>query len=287
MKSRLLDRSHTTKQTFAAKRNRYGNFLKIWHYHPELELVVILESVGTRFVGDSIEKFEPGELVLLGRNLPHMWLNDKQYFEKDSGLHAEALCIHFKEDFVGSSFLELSSTKHIANLFKAAQRGIRFIDIDFPVVQEISVLMKETCEFSKLIQMLNLLQKLAKHENIKLLSSEAYPVMKSQVDLDNTHEFIFKNFNKSIQLSDVAAIAKMNPSAFSRYFKRIHRKTFSKYLIEIRIGFACKLLMENKSNINFVAYEAGFNNISNFNKQFKSIMKMNPSEYIKYHQQIK
>lgn len=286
MKSRLLDRSYTSEEIFVAKRNKYENFLKIWHYHPELELVVILQSVGTRFVGDSIEKFEPGEVVLLGKNLPHMWLNDKQYFEKGSGLFAEALCIHFKEDFVGTPFLELSATKHISSLFRKAQRGIRFIDLDFAIVEEIVALMEGKSEFSKLIQMLNLLQKLAKHENIAFLASESYPVMKSKVDLDRTHEFIFENFNKAIQLSDVAAIANMNPSAFSRYFKRIHRKTFSRYLIEIRVGYACKLLMENKLNISHVGYESGFNNVSNFNKQFKSVMKMNPSEYIKFHQEM-
>ena len=103
---------------------------------------------------------------------------------------------------------------------------------------------------------------------------------------DKTHEYIFKNFTKQILLSDVAAIAHMNPTAFSRYFKRIHRKTFSRYLIEIRIGYACKLLIENKINVSSACYESGFNNISNFNKQFRNIMNMSPSQYIKQHRTV-
>jgi len=286
MKPRLLNRSNEQRQAFSIKRNQFPNFLKIRHYHPELELVYITKSTGTRFVGDNIEKFEPGELVLLGKNLPHMWLNDKEYFQSDSDLMADALCIHFKEDFTGKQFLELAGVEQLTELFKNARRGIRFIDLDFSAVEIMQELAKEKDEFQRLIVFLTLLQKLAKHKKINLLSSEGYLERKPDEHSDKTHEFIFKNFTKQILLSEVAAIARMNPSAFSRYFKRIHRKTFSRYIIEIRIGYACKLLIENKINISSACYESGFNNISNFNKQFRIIMDMNPSQYIKQHHKL-
>ncbi len=286
MKPRLLNRSNESRQAFSIKRNRFPNFLKIRHYHPELELVYIAESTGTRFVGDNIEKFEPGELVLLGENLPHMWLNDKDYFHPDSDLVADALCIHFKEDFTGNPFLELAGTEPLIELFKTARRGIRFINLEFPAAEMMQDLAKEKDEFQRLLQLLKLLYKLAKHSKTKLLSSEGYLERKPEENSDKTHEFIFKNFTKQILLSDVAAIANMNPTAFSRYFKRIHRKTFSRYLIEIRIGYACKLLIENKISVSSACYESGFNNISNFNKQFRSIMNMNPSQYTKQHQSV-
>jgi len=286
MKPRLLNRSNEQRQAFSIKRNRFPNFLKIRHYHPELELVYIAESTGTRFVGDKIEKFEPGELVLLGENLPHMWLNDKDYFQPDSDLMADALCIHFKEDFTGKQFLELTGTEPLTELFKNDRRGIRFIDLEFPVAEMMEELSEETDEFQRLLNFLKLLHKLAAHKQIKLLSSEGYLAQKPEEHSDKTHEFIFKNFTKQILLSDVAAIAGMNPTAFSRYFKRIHRKTFSRYIIEIRIGYACKLLIENKINISSACYESGFNNISNFNKQFRQIMDMSPTQYIKQHSNI-
>ena len=281
MKPKLLNRSSAQKKPFVVRDNKYPNFLKIWHYHSELELVVIKKSVGTRFVGDSIEKFEPGEVVLIGKNLPHMWLNAEAYFQKNSTLTAAAYSIHFREDFVGDSFLNLEGTEHISALFKKAKRGIRFINLTFPIVEKIDQLIAEKDAFAKLMKFLFILNQLAKHDAISLLSSEGYLYTKGSDGSDKTHEYIFKNFNKSIQLADVAAIQGMNPSAFSRYFKRIHRKTFSRYLIEIRIGYACKLLMENKSNISTVCYESGFNNLSNFNKQFRKIMGMSPSEYVR------
>lgn len=286
MKPRLLNRSNEQRQVFSIKRNRFPNFLKIRHYHPELELVYITESTGTRFVGDSIEKFEPGELVLLGKNLPHMWLNDKGYFQQESNLMADALCIHFKEDFMGKPFLELAGTEPLSELFQNARRGIRFIELGFSAAEMMQELAEEKDEFQRLLKLLQLLHQLAKHRHIKLLSSEGYLERKPEEHSDKTHEFIFKNFTKQILLSDVAAIARMNPTAFSRYFKRIHRKTFSRYLIEIRIGYACKLLIENKINISSACYESGFNNISNFNKQFRHIMDMSPSQYIKQHRTV-
>lgn len=212
-----------------------------------------------------------------------MWLNDQAYFEKDSGLVASAFSIHFGEDFVGEDFLELACAKPLGKLFRNAQRGIKFLGLDFPIEEAIQGLMDDDDDFEKLMKLLQILHHLAKHDEIEYLSSGGYLSTEVNEGSDEIHKYIFNNFNKTIQLQDVAKIAGMNPSAFSRYFKRIHRKTFSNYLIEIRIGYACKLLMENKSSISAICYESGFNNLSNFNKQFRRVKGMNPSEFIRLH----
>lgn len=213
-----------------------------------------------------------------------MWLNDDEYFQENSARIASAFSIHFREDFVGKEFLNLPSTAHLSRLFEKAKRGIRFVALDFPIQAAIHQLIEEKDNFQELMQLLQILHQLAKHKNISLLAGEGYLHTKINEGSDEMHEYIFENFNQPIQLKDVAAVAGMNPSSFSRYFKRIHRKTFSRYLIEIRIGYACKLLMENQSNISMVCYKSGFNNLSNFNKQFRKIKGMNPSEYIRLHQ---
>lgn len=287
MKLHLLNRASLQNSSFTVTYNRYSHFLKIWHYHPELELVYIAKSTGTRFIGDGIEKFSEGDLVLIGKNLPHMWLNDEVYFEADSELVSEAIAIHFKEDFLGMGFLDAIEMKPISQLIKRAAQGIKFSNIDHKVIEKIQIL--HTLEpFEKTIKLLEILFKLANHEEYQLLSSPGFLNSFNKTDnkgLDEIYEFVFKNFNQPIGSKDVAEIAKMNPSAFSRFFKRIHRKTFTRYLNEIRIGYACKLLIENKNNITPVCYESGFNNISNFNRHFKSITGMSPSDYIKLHTQ--
>lgn len=286
VKLHLLDRSSLSNSSFTAKVNEYSYFLKVWHYHPELELVVVLKSEGTCFVGDSIEKFESGEIVLIGKNLPHMWLNDEDYFQQDSKLLARAIAIHFNKDYLGTDFFETPEMIHLLELFNRAKYGIKFLDIDKSLIQEIQTML-ELKGFEKTMSFLQILNKLSKHKNYNLLASQgfinSFQVGEKNKTLDKVQAYIFKNFTQVITLEDVANIANMNTSAFSRFFKRVNRKTFSRYLVEIRIGYACKLLIENKYNISEVCYESGFQNISNFNRQFKLIMNCTPSVYVKEH----
>ena len=283
MKLHLLDRSSISNSSFTTKVNEYPYFLKIWHYHPELELVVILKSEGTCFVGDSIEKFEVGDVVLIGKDLPHMWLNDEDYFDQNSNQSAKAIAIHFKQDYLGKAFFETPEMIHLFELFDRARVGLKFINIDNKIIHDIQKMLNQT-GFDKTISFLNILNNLSKHKKVKQLSSlgfiNSFKASKSDTQ-DKVQAYIFKNFNKEINLDEAAKIAHMNSSAFSRFFKRVNKKTFSRYVAEIRIGYACKLLIENKFNIASICYESGFNNISNFNRQFKLIMNCTPSDYVK------
>lgn len=285
MKLHFLDRSCLDNTSFSTSINNMPYFLKIWHYHPELELVLVLESEGTRFIGDSIEKFEPGEVILIGENLPHMWLNDEAYFKKDSKLMARGIGVHFKKNYLGNEFLSTPEMSHILELLERAKFGIKFLGIDKELIDNIQQ-MSEMDGFDKSINFLIILNKLAKQQAYKLLASPGYLnsfQLNKNETIDKVYAYIFKNFNKAISLQNVAEVAHMNISAFSRFFKRLNNKTFSQYIAEIRIGYACKLLIENKYNIIEICFESGYNNLSNFNRKFKLIKKCTPSEYIEKH----
>lgn len=285
MKLHLIDRSTPRDASFTAKVNENSNFLKVWHYHPELELVVILKSKGTCFIGDGIEKFEKGDVFLIGKNTPHMWLNHESYFEKDSKLIAKSIAIHFKIDFLGAHFFETPEMLHLFEFFDRARFGIKFLKISKQQIKEIRAIIALK-GFDKTISFLNVLNKLSKDQNYKLLVSSGFIKSLEATNhrtLDKVYAYIFKNFNNEMTLDEVAKIANMNPTAFSRLFTRVNGKTYSRYLSEIRIGYACKLLLEHKSNVSEVCYDVGFNNISNFNRQFKLIMNCNPTSYIKTH----
>ncbi len=285
MKPKLLTRSNLQNNSFTISYNSYPYFLKVWHYHIELELVILLESTGTRFIGDSVEKFDKGEIVLIGKNLPHMWVNDDVYFEESSTLKAEAIAIHFKEDFLGDAFFRNPEMKHISSLLDKASYGVKFEGNNTKIIQQVKELSTHD-DFKRVIQFLEILNQLSLSKDYKLLSSSGFVDTFRKSDNKNLYkpyEYIFNNFNKSISLDDVAKVANMNPSSFSRFFKRVNRKTFSKYLNEIRIGYACKLLIENKNSITAICYESGFNNISNFNRQFKAITGLSPTEYLQNH----
>lgn len=283
MKLHLLNRSGGTDSTFTITRNKYPYFLNFWHYHAELELVLIEKSTGTRFIGDSIQKFEAGEVVLLGKNLPHMWLNDDKYIKDNLPGSAEAIALHFKEYFLGKEFLKASEFSHISQLLKLSQRGIKFQHPDEQVRQSIRELLVLD-GFPRTMAFIELLDQLARHKEHELLSSIGYIANFQQIEnevLTKVYKYIFDNFKSDVSLGMAAGQIGMNPSAFSRFFKRIHRKPFTRYLNEIRVGYACKLLLEGENNIAGAAYDSGFNNISNFNRQFRAIKNMSPTDYIK------
>ena len=286
MKLHLLDRSAKLSNTsFSVRNNCYPNFLKIWHYHPEFELVTILKSTGTRFIGDNIEQFNVDEIVLIGKNLPHMWLNDKDYFKENSKLEAQAIAIHFKQDFAGETFLNMPEMNAIKKMFENAQYGIRFFG-DLTLAIKWIKNLDNLSGFNKTISFFKILNLLANHQDYKLLSSSGFInsfKKTGRTNLAKVYEYIIKNFKEHITLNDVANIACMNPTAFSRLFKRVNRKTFSAYLNEVRVGYACKLLIEEKYNITEICFESGFNNISNFNRQFKKTTSYSPTQYIKAH----
>ncbi|PIB30405.1 transcriptional regulator [Maribacter sp. 4U21] len=285
MKLHLLNRTSISNRSFLVSRNVYPNFLRIWHYHPEIELVAILKSTGTRFIGDNIEKFQEGEVVLIGENLPHMWLNDEAYFQNDANLKAEAVSVHFKKEFLGPDFFKLPEMQSVASLLEKAELGIRFQNFENNLIQKIIDLTNYKSAV-KIYKIIEILHDLATQEQYQILSSHSFINSFQQTEnrrLNKIYEFVFENFNGPISSGDVADIAGMNKSAFSRFFKKTHRKSFTTYLNEIRVGYACKLLIENKESITAIAYLSGFNNISNFNRQFRNIHGTSPSSYLKFH----
>ncbi|MBT9188778.1 AraC family transcriptional regulator [Zobellia russellii] len=285
MKLQLLNRASVADRSFSVSHNQYPNFLRVWHYHPEIELVVILKSSGTRFIGDSIEKFQEGEVVLIGKNVPHMWLNDEIYFQRESTLEAEAFAIHFTRGFLGKGFFEIPEMKQVSNLLMRADRGVKFMDLSRQLVKRITNLI-EYDSTTRIFKTIEILSDLSKHESYQLLSSRSFVTAFQKADnlrMDKIYAYVFENFNDGISASDVAKMTGMNKSAFSRFFKKVHKKPFTRYLNEIKVGYASRLLLENKESITSIAYLSGFNNISNFNRQFKVIHGMAPSAYLKYH----
>ena len=282
MKLYPLNRSAHDNSSFTTSTNEGPNFLSIWHYHVELELVVILESEGTYFIGDAIHDFKAGDVFLIGKNLPHLWMNSSCYFESDSTLKARAFAVHFKEDFLGQPFFETPEMIHILELFKRSKLGIKFNAISRDFIKELCAI--EFLEgFEKTVALLKVLHKLAKHKDHHTLASLGYVQnfkgAKNEI-IDRVNSFVFNNFKRPIPLEEIAEVAGMHPASFSRYFKKYSNKTFTQFLSEIRIGYACKLMLEDQKTISSICYQVGFNNLSNFNRQFKTLKNCSPKEFI-------
>jgi AraC-like DNA-binding protein len=279
MQPRLIKVNVPEKSSFSLNRSVfYDGFPGIWHFHDEYELTLILESSGTRMVGDHIDRFSDGDLVLIGKNLPHTWRNDETKKFKKS----ECLVLHFFYDFLGMEFFNVPAMKKIYALLARSHRGVRITGKTRDVIATQLVQMEDLEGVDQIIMLLSILNLLTSSGELHDLSSEGFA---NSIDesgsnrLNKVYEYIMNHFQEDISLVRVAEVANMSPTAFSRYFKSRTRKSFTQFIIELKIGYACKLLMKDDMTVTQVCYESGFQNLSNFNQQFKGITKLTPKKY--------
>jgi AraC-like DNA-binding protein len=259
-----------------------------WHYHPEVEIILMLEGAGTGFVGDGFINFKPETLSVIGTNVPHVWLNEKKFYEEGAGLKARSIVIKFKEEFLGDHFFDLPEMVRIRTFLVNSMRGLIFTGKDLPKLYGmIRNLIEDKDPAERLLDLLQILKIMSESSGIKYISNRPFHEKGNLQDcdrIDKIYRFLMNNFSRKIDLSEVAEIANLSPTAFCRYFKSRTNKTFSQFLNEIRIGHACKLLIERDLTISEVCYQSGFNYPSNFHKQFKKINKMTPQAYqARYH----
>lgn len=283
VKATLLKRGTSPEQSFSVGKHDFQHFLKVWHHHSELELVYIIQSEGTQFIGDNIDRFKAGELMLVGSNLPHMYQNDEAYFEESSTLRAEAIAIHFDLQFLKNNIQEVPEFSSIQTMINRSKFGLKFSletkNRIGPMIQ--SMLNLEG--FERLLVFLNVLNLLSKAPDVKTIASPGFINHFNEVEdsrLDKVYDHVLNNFQEEITVDQVADLVSMNKSSFCRYFKRITQKTFTEFLNEVRIGFACKMLMGKQMGVLEISYYCGYNNISHFNRQFRKRMNFSPTEYM-------
>ena len=281
MKPQLLKISNPPDSSFSLFVQETPYFSTPWHYHPEYEIVLVLESTGKKFVGSSITDFKPGDLCMIGSYLPHYYRNDEEYYIKDSGIKAQSLVIHFLEDFMGDKFLQLPESQAIKALLERSKRGLSFGEKTTAKVSDKFKNLPNLTGMERLLEMVSILTILTESEDKEDLTTNPIS-LRNEVDsarMNKVFEYVMVKYQDEIQLRDVADLANMSESAFSRYFKKRTRRTFTQFLAEIRIEHACKLLMVDKQSVAEISFESGFNNLSNFNRQFKAIKKITPLTY--------
>jgi len=255
-----------------------------WHYHSEYELVSVVKSTGRRMVGDNIGYFEKGDLVFLGSYLPHVWVNDAKFVNRKDNSLAEAIVIHFKENFLGDTFFRIPEMETFNSFLKMSNRGIL---IKGAAKEKINFIMKKMPNFNglqRLSSLLSIFNILSEPMDYELLASPCFVkniTLDSSGRLNKIIDYIMKNFDQDISLSKAASNANMSLTSFCNFFKGNYRVTFVEYLNSVRLGHACKLLSEKDRNIVEVAYDSGYNSLANFNKQFKKYKHMTPTEYRK------
>lgn len=263
-------------ESFVCREFASTRFTMPWHFHPECELTLIVKGRGMRYVGDSIERFEDGELVLLGSSLPHYW-----WQSPDDRRKAHSIVAQFTETFAGG-MLEMEEAREIRQLLVRARRGI-FLDgqLREDVTRDLYRL-KELSGWKKVCLLLEILGRLAVGERSRLLASAGYAPDLDERDgrrLVSVCQYVNESFGESVRHGQAALLAGLSPAAFSRFFHKRMGKTFEAYVTEVRIGHACRRLTEADARITEVAFGVGFNNLSNFNRHFRKLKGLSPREF--------
>ena len=284
MRPQLLKVSKGPDRSFSVRRDLVPHVNNRWHYHAEIELIHFKKGEGTQFIGDSIKRFKAGDVVLVGSNLPHYWRFDDMYFEESKKTLADVRVSHFNENFWGEQFLHLPENANIKTVLEKAKRGLQITGKCKQRVAELLEQLQVADGPQRIILLVEALSEIANCRQLVSLSSIGFKPDLAEAESDRInaiYEYSIKNFKRKIQLEEIADVANISPNSFCRYFKSRTRKTYSQFLIELRVGHACKLLIENNQCIKRLCYESGFNNFTSFHKYFKMITGKSPLAYQK------
>lgn len=256
-----------------------------WHFHPEYQLTLALESRGHRVVGDNIGTLADGDIVLLGSNLPHVWHQDVG----GNGAHnhgrprpVHAIIVRFDETFLGRDFFSLPEAEPVKRLLQRAARGLEVRGATKTAVTEHMKRLAEVEGLGRIIELLAILYTLANSTELKTLASASYePKLESadQGRMERVVDFIHTHLTEEIDRERLAKLAHLSLGAFSRFFHSRTGKTVPEYVNEVRIGRACRMLAEDAANITDIAMDCGYRNLANFNRRFREVMGTTPSAY--------
>jgi len=254
-----------------------------WHYHNNYEISFITEGSGKRIVADSIEEFQPGDLVFLGKNLPHVWIADKEQGIW-SNRTLEMVFLQFTEKVLCSKLLALPEFFHVTKALSLSEQGIQIMGQTLNEVSELMLQMPYLKGFERMLHFFKMMDIIGKSETHINLASKEY--LKARFTTGNKriaaiHEYLMNNYREEVNLEKMAKLVNMAEGSLCRFFKDNMGITLFEYLNKLKTDFACKLLMNPDLSILDVCFDSGFNNLSHFNKQFRKTTGVTPKEYRK------
>jgi len=262
----------TESTSFVAKTFRTPNFEVGWHQHVEYELILFTEGSGLSFIGNHVGEFETGDIYFLGSNLPHT-------FQKSGDQVTSAVVVQFRNDL----FIQIPETRAIHLLFQTSMQGLK---MQGDTKLKLAALIKEletATGFKRILILSECLEIMAANNEYMTISTQEVKHLnpKDKDCIDRIFQFTIDSFKEPVSLAQVASIACMSIPAFCNYFKRSTKKTYIDFLNEVRIGYACNLLVDTKKSVLDICYESGYNTMANFHKQFLNVKGLTPLQYRK------
>ncbi|MBI1227294.1 MAG: helix-turn-helix domain-containing protein [Bacteroidetes bacterium] len=281
MKPTFEQISGNTNTSFLWRRFVQARFDAPFHFHPEIELTYIIKGRGKRMVGRQVSSFEPGDLVLLGSNLPHTWLSTDYLNDSKA---AEQVVIQFKKEFVGNEFWEMPEMAKVNQLLEKAKYGIHIFGKTRDALGKKMNQKTELKPAQKFLQLIDLLLIISESKEVSVIDYHFMEHPPTPLDTERfrkVYAFLSENYTTEVPLESIAAVANLSPTSFCRFFKKIARQTFVEALTHFRVNHAANLLATTEKSVAEICFESGFSNISYFNKAFKKALGQNPVTYRK------
>lgn len=276
-------------KSIITKEEKLPHFYPYLHRHKEVQLTWIIDGEGTLVAGNSMHNFHSNEIFWIGANQPHVFKSDPSYFESNSKQRTHSIDIFFSIDTQLSSFFSIPELKQLKQFVSQHNQGFC---VPKNRVVETSAKIKKistSAGIEQFILFIDLLKTLSSIEKLEPLSTESETTLFSDnegIRIATVYNYIMRNYKEQITLEQISKLAYMTPQAFCRYFKKHTHNTLVGFINQIRINEACKQLMENSNEtIACIAYNTGFNSITNFNRVFKSVVKKSPKEYLESYMQ--
>ncbi len=281
MKPVLMRHTEIVEQSFKVWENSNPYRHNPWHYHPECEITYVENAEGTLFIGDNAINYASDTLIFIGPNLPHEFRGTNK---ETPDLKTKSYSIHFQKNFPGKDFYKMPEVATISQLMDLSSRGIKIQDQKSKdlVKKHLFKLIKSD-GIERVGHLFAILDIISQSPDLEVLSSQIFgqsPELPQNQRINQVCKYVMDNFRNEITIDRLVEQFHMTPTSFSRFFKKRTNKSFTQYVNEIRIGYACKLMFEENLSISQIAFECGFGNLSNFNQQFKKIKLVTPSQFI-------
>lgn len=245
-----------------------------WHFHPQHELTYIEESVGTKFIGDYVGSYEPGELVLLRSNLPHCWKNSKQ-----EHVVSKSIVVQWNTGV----FPKVPELEVVFDLLRTASKGILFDKLESAALVPLLQTLPQLAGYDLYIQLLHLLTKLSNcsYQTISESSFTDHLPYEYSSRMSKIHDFVSQNFSRKIYLKELADLVNLSEQSFSRFFTKMMGRSFFTFLNEYRINRAVRMLLDTDHSVAQIGYSCGYESLPFFHKQFRKFRGSSPLAYQK------
>jgi AraC-like DNA-binding protein len=270
-----------SRKSFVVKKISRSAFLNDFHFHKECQLVYVVSGSGVRVIGHSIERFETGDLTFIGANVPHVWYSEYEAGQTKSS-EAISLALYIDSELICDRLGALVDTREVRQFLTESQRGLKIVGDKQTVISDVLQQMVEQKDISLLASFLRIFACLLDPTDLVYLNTPD-PISSYAAQppgrIPKLMHYIHQNFKEEISLTKAAEVSGLQLHAFCRYFKSLTNRTFSEFLNDVRIGYACELLHQSELSITQIALECGYNNISYFNRCFRKANQMSPKDF--------